>query len=198
MPIFFINIAHAAIISLFTASATSSIALPVTFAWEASDGVTASLSIECEDKKIGFWHSQSSKIFKCGEKIDSLPITSRIDLRPQDMSYKTTVLFILRIQKDYRNLPEEKSLTVDFYPQGFDETKFGAFTHDLFYGMENDPEIRELQTLLKSLKLFNGKASGNFYDLTLKAVKAFQKKYKINPTGFIGPATRKKLNELIK
>src|SRR3989344_3388232 len=186
------------IIGAFNASATSSIAMPVTFSWEASEGVTASLSIECDNKKIGFWHSPSAKIFKCGEKIDTMPIVHHIDLRPQDLEIKTTVLFTLNIQKDYRNIPEQKSLTIDFYPHGFEEEKIGAmFTRDLFYGMQNDPEIRELQGFLKSLKIYNGPITGNFYGLTLKGVKSFQRKYKINPTGFVGPLTRRKLNELV-
>lgn len=186
------------IISSFSASATSSIAQPVTFSWEANEGVTASISIECEDKKISFWNSQSWKFFKCGEKIDSMPIVHHIDLRPQDVDFRTRVLFILRIQKDYKNLPEERALVVDFYPYGFDPSLMGLFTRDLFYGLENNPEVRELQSVLKSLKLFKGKITGNYYNLTVKAVKAFQKKYKLKQTGGVNKETRVKLNKLAK
>lgn len=186
------------VISSFTASATSSIAQPVTFSWEANDGVTASISIECEDRKIGFWENQVGKIIKCGEKIDSMPIVHHITLRAQDVNFRTRVLFILRIQKDYRNLPEEKPLIVDFYPAGFDPALMGVFTRDLFYGLENNPEVRELQSVLKSLKLFKGKITGNFYELTRKAVMAFQKKYKLKQTGGVNKETRVKLNKLAK
>ena len=38
-------------------------------------------------------------------------------------------------------------------------------------------------------------ATGNFYSLTLKAVKEYQKSVSITPTGFVGPLTRAKINQ---
>ncbi|KKW19061.1 MAG: hypothetical protein UY63_C0023G0012, partial [Parcubacteria group bacterium GW2011_GWA2_51_10] len=42
----------------------------------------------------------------------------------------------------------------------------------------------------------NSEISGNFYDHTREGVLAFQTKYGINPTGYVGPATRAQLNAL--
>ena len=76
---------------------------------------------------------------------------------------------------------------------------------DLKVGDTND-QVSELQKVLIYEKLLLvPKPTGYFGGMTLKAVKDFQKKYasKIltpsglkNPTGFVGPATRKCINEL--
>lgn len=79
---------------------------------------------------------------------------------------------------------------------------------DLFYGMQND-YVKCLQEFLSLQEddIYPEKlVTGYFGPLTLKAVKKFQEKYKdeiltpINlsyPTGYVGPMTRKKINELI-
>ena len=69
------------------------------------------------------------------------------------------------------------------------------FTLDLYRGQEGK-EVRALQEALKIEGLFNNEISGNFYDQTLEAVMKFQEKYGINPTGYVGPATRAQLNAL--
>lgn len=59
--------------------------------------------------------------------------------------------------------------------------------------------VKELQTLLQKLSLYNGKIDGDYGDLTVNAVKAFQKSQKtLAVDGVIGPVTCKKLNEATK
>ena len=41
-----------------------------------------------------------------------------------------------------------------------------------------------------------GKVTGYYGALTRNAIKRFQKKYGIEPVGYVGPQTRKKLNEI--
>jgi hypothetical protein len=79
-----------------------------------------------------------------------------------------------------------------------------VFTHSLSFGMTSS-DARRLQTFLaQDLALYpEGKVTGYFGALTLKAVERFQKKYGIaNPGnlgyGTVGPLTRTKLNALIK
>ncbi len=55
-------------------------------------------------------------------------------------------------------------------------------------------EVRELQKLLVKEGLLKVSPTGNFGSLTQAAVKAFQKKYKIQTVGYVGPATRVQLN----
>jgi len=80
---------------------------------------------------------------------------------------------------------------------------------DLFFGMTNNSQVRCLQEFLKikEPELYpQGLVTGNFFNLTLQAVIRFQEKYAseiLAPsglqkgTGFVGPATRQKLNQLL-
>lgn len=79
------------------------------------------------------------------------------------------------------------------------------FTKDLKYGMRNT-EVIWLQRCLAYEECFDYPAfTGNFFGYTLRAVKKFQEKYRneilkplnlVEPTGFVGSSTRKKLNQL--
>mgnify|MGYP000635407757 CR=1 FL=1 len=82
---------------------------------------------------------------------------------------------------------------------------------NLYYGLMNDPEVRCLQEFLKSQgpEIYpEGLVTGYFGPLTLSAVKRFQQKYwkeilapwgltQNQPTGFVGPTTRAKINQLL-
>ena len=70
-----------------------------------------------------------------------------------------------------------------------------TFTQDMYRGVQGS-EVIALQRALNAEGLFAGEATGNFYDVTREAVMAFQIRYGINPTGYVGPATREKLNAL--
>lgn len=72
-------------------------------------------------------------------------------------------------------------------------------------GMKGSKEVFVLQTALTFKNFYPPEnfskndcpISGNFGDCTILAVKEFQKKYGIEPiSGFVGPLTRKKLNEI--
>ena len=56
-------------------------------------------------------------------------------------------------------------------------------------------EIKELQKKLQAEKLYSGKIDGNFTSAVETAVKAFQKKYKLDQKGYVGPSTRAQLNK---
>ncbi len=74
------------------------------------------------------------------------------------------------------------------------------FEKDLYFGM-TDPDVRALQDILKYEGLFptNAESTGFFGSITLDAVKKFQTKYGIQPvSGYVGPKTREKLNNLYK
>lgn len=83
------------------------------------------------------------------------------------------------------------------------------FERDLYFGLKNDNEVRCLQLFLKNQgpEIYpEGLITGNFLNLTKKAVMRFQEKYKeeilyplgLNrPTGYVGFLTRQKINQLI-
>lgn len=76
------------------------------------------------------------------------------------------------------------------------------FKRNLRYGMWNDSDVKKLQECLAWLKMFPSGVidyTGNFYGITLKAVKLFQETYGIKPVaGYVGRLTRAKLNKLFK
>src|ERR1035438_5722794 len=56
-----------------------------------------------------------------------------------------------------------------------------VFTQTLYYGLQNNPQVNQLQEFLKTQGLYSGPITGNFYFLTLGAVKAFQTQQGISP-----------------
>ncbi len=83
------------------------------------------------------------------------------------------------------------------------------FESNLYYGMRSNSEVSCLQEFLKSqgTEIYpEGLMTGNFLSLTREAVIRFQEKYANeileplelkNGTGFVGPKTRAKINELL-
>jgi peptidoglycan hydrolase-like protein with peptidoglycan-binding domain len=78
------------------------------------------------------------------------------------------------------------------------------FTKTLYFGMSGT-DVKRLQELLAEDPAIypEGKITGYFGTLTLKAVQRFQKKYGIASSGdpgygHVGPLTRAKLNSLIE
>jgi peptidoglycan hydrolase-like protein with peptidoglycan-binding domain len=66
-----------------------------------------------------------------------------------------------------------------------------GFTKNLFFGMQSDSEVSQLQEFLAAQNLYTGPITGNYYSLTLNSVKAFQVQQGISPaSGFFGPLTR--------
>ena len=81
-----------------------------------------------------------------------------------------------------------------------------SLQNNLFFGMKDSNEVRCLQQQLKEAAVYpEGFITGNFGQLTLAAVIRFQEKYSAEilaplgltqGTGYVGPATRAKLNQL--
>ena len=72
-----------------------------------------------------------------------------------------------------------------------------TITKTLKLGSENS-EVKALQQALAQDKTIypEGKTTGYYGPATRNAVIRFQKKYDLEPVGFVGPLTRKKLNEI--
>ena len=89
------------------------------------------------------------------------------------------------------------------------ETYCGSFKNNLYYGMMRSSEVNCLQQFLKDQggEIYpEGLVTGNFLLLTQAAVIRFQEKYATDilapldlekGTGFVGPKTRAKINELL-
>jgi len=91
-----------------------------------------------------------------------------------------------------------------------DSDSYKKFDNDLFYGLMNNSEVFCLQDFLKSQgpEIYpEALITGNFLNLTRRAVIRFQEKYAdevLYPlnlekgTGFVGVMTRKKINEILE
>ncbi|MFH0943337.1 MAG: peptidoglycan-binding domain-containing protein [Candidatus Beckwithbacteria bacterium] len=65
-------------------------------------------------------------------------------------------------------------------------------TNNLYFGMRNNQEVRCLQEFLKI------QVTGNYFSLTMSAVKKYQASRGIIQTGFFGPLTRAAVNQEIR
>ena len=73
-----------------------------------------------------------------------------------------------------------------------------SFDKDLYYGIQGDSQVKELQEFLTDQGLYSGPITGNFFSLTLIAVKKFQTaKYILPVSGYFGPLTRGKANAVL-
>lgn len=93
-------------------------------------------------------------------------------------------------------VPVSASTSTSALPALTPGSGFGL-TRNLGFGLRNNPQVRILQQSLVKENLFPAdSATGNFFGLTMQAVRTFQLRHGIPPTGFVGPLTRNELNQL--
>lgn len=68
-----------------------------------------------------------------------------------------------------------------------------AIAQNLSFGMTNSAEVANLQRSLKEKGFFSGDVTGNFFTITLDAVKRYQAATGLPTTGYVGPQTRASL-----
>jgi len=86
------------------------------------------------------------------------------------------------------------SLSLLFIPL----TTGASFDNGLYYGLQNNSGVKELQEFLTDQGVYSGPITGNFYSLTLAGVKAFQQRENISPvSGYFGILTRTRANEML-
>jgi hypothetical protein len=72
------------------------------------------------------------------------------------------------------------------------------FAGNLSFGIHGSPDVTALQQFLKDQGVYSGPITGNFFSLTLAAVKQFQVQNGITPaSGYFGPMTRAKANSIV-
>ena len=71
---------------------------------------------------------------------------------------------------------------------------FASIDTNLWYGTRGS-QVTELQEFLIDKGFLNSQPTGNFYSLTLKAVKDFQSANSLPSTGYIGVLSRAKINQ---
>jgi len=69
-----------------------------------------------------------------------------------------------------------------------------TITQNLYYGLTQNSQVRELQQFLITKGFLTGSPTGNFFSMTFTAVKRYQASKNINSIGYVGPATRQAIN----
>jgi len=101
------------------------------------------------------------------------------------------------LPKNY--LPFECWAILTDLPSDFDLTpnlpKY-EFKNDLYFGMRNNEEVKILQKILKLIGCFplQVNETGNYFNITVNAVKCYQARNGISQVGRFGPKTRVALN----
>lgn len=77
--------------------------------------------------------------------------------------------------------------------------KAQLFTRDLYFGLRNDSDVVRLQEFLRTRGFFNYPvATGNYFTVTMQAVKGFQRVNGITPLGgYFGPKSRALVNQIL-
>ncbi len=81
-------------------------------------------------------------------------------------------------------------LSLLFFPL----SSFASLDANLYYGLSNNNNVSQLQNFLISKGFLASSATGNFYSLTLNAVKKYQASQNISQTGYVGILTRSAIN----
>ncbi len=72
-----------------------------------------------------------------------------------------------------------------------------SFDKNLYYGLQKDSQVKELQEFLIAHDDLTGNATGNFFSLTLKGVKKFQSENGLPITGYFGPKSMVVANDIL-
>lgn len=151
-----------------------------------------------EEPVAFFWSASTTRTEEVLPKYLDKPISQ--------MSKQEILTKISEIEDILKKLKEQLNKTINPNPVPL---SCRIFNNNLFYGMTNNSEVSCLQKFLKDqgLEIYpEGLITGNFLGLTKIAVIRFQEKYAAEilfplgleaGTGFIGSATRVKINEML-
>jgi hypothetical protein len=148
-----------------------------------------------QEKFSGFNGAEKTKQFKLEMEIkEDVPESSEADIKKQ----QEMALLLAKIKELYailgKELPKAKSI----------------IEKNLYYGMVNSDEVRNLQNFLKDQgeEIYpEGLVTGNFYHLTKQAVIRFQEMYHeeilqplglLRGTGYVGENTRRLINNFLR
>ncbi len=93
-----------------------------------------------------------------------------------------------------------KKQIADILAQGGTTQNCLQINNNLYFGMQGSSEVSCLQQFLKNQGVTiypEGLVTGNFLNLTKQAVIKLQAKYGIIQTGYVGPLTRTKINQIL-
>jgi len=152
-----------------------------------------------EQKLTGFSENEPAYQF-------SYTITTKESLQKEEELIKQLREQIIALQAEINRLQKALNLLLTKPTQTL---TCGKFESDLYFGIRNNPAVSCLQQFLKEQEpeiYPEGLVTGNFLELTQRAVIRFQEKYAqeilaplnlARGTGYVGQATRSKINQLL-
>lgn len=147
-----------------------------------------------ETKLFGF--SQYEKPYDFWWQVTTVKTTSK-EQKELEEKIKILTALIEKVKAEIAKIKKQRSFCQ------------GKLEKNLYYGLRNNNDVKCLQSFLASLgpDIYPEKLiTGNFLNLTKKAVIRFQEKYKNeillpiglkNGTGFVGKMTRRKINKML-
>lgn len=159
--------------------------------WNVDGGSGLAVGIDCEKGTILLQNPAGKYPYDCGEVLNfnSGQGTYALAIEPRDNQNWANVLFTLSLFDNSGVMADTKSFSVGFNPPKY------TFNDNLYLGLINNDGVRALQRLLTAEKIYFGPINGNFFQMTLAAVKKYQKNTGIKNTGFVGQLTRTILNK---
>ncbi|MBI2452949.1 MAG: peptidoglycan-binding protein [Parcubacteria group bacterium] len=149
-----------------------------------------------EGRSVGFGSEESSYFFSW--KVTVNPSAVQAPGVSEDIN--------LQIESLLRQIANLRSQLAALQSGQAQSSSCQSLQNNLFFGMKDSDEVRCLQQRLKEAAVYpEGFITGNFGQLTLAAVIRFQEKYGAEilaplgltqGTGYAGPSTRAKLNQL--
>jgi hypothetical protein len=165
-----------------------------------AQNVSLTIILSAQSKISGFGSSEPAYQFSF--------VISTVERTPEEEAelIKGLLVQIEELQKEIKRVQTQINIIL-----GKEQTQASCLRleSNLYYGMMGNSEIRCLQEFLKSQgpEIYpEGLMTGNFLELTRKAVIRFQEKYAteiLSPvgleqgTGFVGEKTRMKINQLL-
>jgi len=163
-----------------------------------SENVALTIIPIAENKTADFSGLEPSRMFSWtastkGEAQINIPLISPLKKPVAEMTRAEILARIAEIQQVIAQL---QALLL----QSGGSISCSSINQNLFFGMKGEAQVMCLQEFLKNQggAIYpEGIVNGNFFSLTLRAVIRFQEKYAIPNTGYVGPLTRVKINQLL-
>ncbi len=165
------------------------------------ENVSLTIMPLAQSKKIGFNGEESGHRYSF--------TVSTVEKTPQQKEEEEQEKLLARIAELKAKIAEIQA-KIDSILAQRNQVYCQSLNNNLYFGIQNNEEVRCLQEFLKNQgeEIYpEGLITGNFLSLTQKAVIRFQEKFSseiLEPldlkqaTGFVGPSTRAKINQMLK
>lgn len=152
-----------------------------------------------ENKKRIFRLSIISALLAVSFIFDSY---SFVQAQTNQTDIQSIIQQIQSLQTQLKALQEKVSVsvppTISEKPIENIQQNIPIFNRNLYFGLRKDSDVTDLQEFLTDQGYYAGPITGNYFLLTVQAVKKFQSVNGINPTGYFGFLSRAVANKIVQ